>query len=213
MGYHKAGFDVVGVDLSPQPNYPFKFVQADALALSMESLAGFDCIHASPPCQAHTAMRTMHNAKEHLDLIARTRAMLRASGKPYVIENVVGAPLLDPTLLCGSMFGLGIPGAELRRHRLFETSFALPELQCSHDKAKRVIGLYGGHVRNRRRRAGSQNRGVADFTVEDGFAAMGIDWPMTLTELSQSIPPAFTEHIGAVALAYLADAPETAIAA
>jgi DNA (cytosine-5)-methyltransferase 1 len=213
MGYHLAGFDVVGVDVKPQPRYPFEFIQADVLALDPAFVASFDAIHASPPCQAHTAMKTMHNAKVHADLIEPTRAMLKASGRPWIMENVVGAPMDAPILLCGTMFGLGVEDAELRRHRLFEASYPflfVPE--CRHGQ-RDTIGVYGGHVRNRRRTIGIYgegardsrrkfDKGVPDFTVEQGRAAMGIDW-MTLAELSQAIPPAFTEWLGRDLLAHM----------
>lgn len=196
-GYAQAGFEVVGVDIEPQRRYPFDFIQGDVLALTPDFLAGFDAIHASPPCQAHTSLKTMHNAKDHPNLIPATRAMLKASGKPYVIENVEGAKaeLIDPILLCGTMFGLGVEDAELRRHRLFETSFpVVMRPQCQHTEGA-VIGIYGGHVRNRRRRAGSQDRGREDYTIDQGRAAMGCDW-MTVAELSQAIPPAYTRFLG-----------------
>src|ERR1044072_2917632 len=93
MGYHQAGFDVVGVDIKAQPRYPFEFIQADCLGLDPAFVASFDAIHATPPCQKHTAMKTMHNAREHPDLVPQTRAMLVASGLPWAMENVVGAPL------------------------------------------------------------------------------------------------------------------------
>ncbi len=196
-GYQQAGFHVTGVDLSPQPRYcGDSFFQADALT---HPLTGYDLIHASPPCQAHTALRTMHNAKPHLDLIAATRYLLSISGIPYVIENVVGAPLLDPTLLCGTMFGLGSSGAVLHRHRIFETSFPIQAPTCNHD-GRPVIGIYGGHVRNRRRSKGS--RGLADWGLEAAQEAMGINW-MTLLEMSQAIPPAYTWFIGRQALCHV----------
>lgn len=202
-GLHDAGFDVVGVDIEPQPRYPFHFVQADALRPPFD-LSEFDLIWASPPCQAHTAMRTMHNARKHVDLIPETRAMLRASGRLYIIENVMGAPLENPVTLCGTMFGLGVDGAELRRHRQFETNFFVMAPACNHGIRRDTIGVYGGHVRNRRRRPLSAHRGVADFSIDDGKAAMGIDW-MTLGEMSQSIPPAYAEFLGRAARQALDD--------
>jgi DNA (cytosine-5)-methyltransferase 1 len=208
MGYHQAGFEVVGVDINPQPRYPFEFIQADALTLDRASVASFDAIHASPPCQAHTAMKTMHNAKPHEDLVERTRALLIASGRPWAMENVIGAPLDAPIMLCGTMFGLGVEDAELQRHRLFEMSD--PPLfvpQCQHGR-RATLGVYGGHVRNRKRARtigiygeGARDsrrkfdKGVPDFTVEQAREAMRIDW-MTLAELCQSIPPAYTKWIG-----------------
>ncbi|HEY8066609.1 MAG TPA: hypothetical protein VIF40_18070 [Methylosinus sp.] len=205
-GLYRAGFDVEGVDINPQPNYPICrgiwFVQRDALTIDPDHLRKFALIWASPPCQAHTAMKSMHNAKPHEDLIPATRAMLRASGALYVIENVPGAPLEDPVTLCGTMFGLGVPGAELRRHRGLEANFTVPRLECRHGLQPATIGLYGGHVRNRKRREGSHARGVADFSIAEGYSAMGIDW-MSLTELSESIPPAYAEYVGLAARAAL----------
>lgn len=198
-GLQMAGFHVTGVDVRPQPRYCGDvFHQADALTFPLD---GYDFIWASPPCQAHTSMKTMHNAKPHLDLIPETRARLKASGIPYVIENVVGAPI-DGFTLCGTMFGLGVDDAELRRHRLFEASFPILAPRCNHNSGE-TIGVYGGHVRNRRRRPGSTSRGVADFSIKQGQAAMQIDW-MTLAELSQAIPPAYAEFIGRAALSYIA---------
>jgi len=211
MGLHRAGFDVVGVDIKPQPRYPFEFHQADALTFSLE---GFDFIWASPPCQAHTAMKTMHNAKEHIDLIPDTRVRLSASGKPWVMENVVGAPLINPTLLCGTMFNLGFEDADLRRHRIFETSFPIADApKCQHG-TRAVIGVYGGHIRNRKRRTigvygegcrdsrRKSDKGIDEFTVEHGREAMGIDW-MTLAELCQAIPPAYSEYLARKALPHI----------
>jgi DNA (cytosine-5)-methyltransferase 1 len=206
MGYHRAGFEVVGVDIKPQPRYPFEFHQADAMTYPLE---GFDAIHASPPCQAFSAMKTMPNAKEHFDLLTPTRERLKAWGGPYAIENVEGAPMFNYITLCGTSFGLGVAeaGAELRRHRRFEMN-PEPELMvppCAH--GGRVIGVYGGHGRDRRRirpatvgvygSAGgmSVRDGTQQFSTEERREAMGIDW-MTGAELSQAIPPAYTEFIG-----------------
>ena len=200
MGLHRAGFDVVGVDIAPQPRYPFTFIQADATQPPVD-LRDFDFIWASPTCQAHSAMKTMHNAKANPDFIPATRALLKTSGVTYVIENVVGAPLDSNLTLCGTMFGLGAAGADLRRHRNFETNFPITQPECQHRKVP-TIGMYGGHVRNRKRREGSHARGVADFTNEQGREAMGIDW-MTLVEMSEAIPPAYAEYIGRAALAHI----------
>lgn len=118
-GYARAGFDVVGVDIEPQPNYPFPFIRADVTELDPRFLATFDFIAASPPCQRYSnAQRLMGN--RHPDLVAPTRALLKAAKRPYAIENVVGAPLIDPVELCGAMFGLRV-----YRHRLFEYSFSV----------------------------------------------------------------------------------------
>ena len=207
-GLQRAGFVVHGIDVKPQPRYCGEgFTQADALACgTYEWFRQFDFIWASPPCQAHTAMRTMPDAKTHLDLIPKTRELLRGSRLPYVIENVPGAPLLRPVMLCGTMFDLGVEDAELRRHRIFESSLCILAPNCRHGH-RDVIGVYGGHQRNRRRRTigvygewcrdsvRKVDRGVADFTVEQGRVAMGIPW-MTVAELCEAIPPAYAEFIG-----------------
>lgn len=194
MGYHRAGFDVVGVDINPQPRYPFEFRRGDVLAMSPEEIAAeFDAIHASPPCQFATEIRPSNkHRKTHENLIPATRALCRATGLPYIIENVEGARehLIDPIRLCGSSFDLGTGDAELRRHRLFEVSFPVLFVpQCSHRKA-RVIGVYGGHGRDRRRKINTQ-----DFSVDQRAEAMGIDW-IRGNALSQAIPPAYTEWLG-----------------
>lgn len=197
-GLQLAGFHVTGVDMKAQPRYVGDvFIQGDALNHGLD-LSTFDFIWASPPCQAHTALKTMHNAKPHLDLIPQTRAMLKASGVPWVIENVVGAPLLNPVTLCGSMFGLTTAdGVDLHRHRIFESSFPLPARKCVHTPGRNVIGIYGGHVRNRKR-LGCGAKGQKDFTTADACEAMQVDW-MTLAELCQAIPPAYSKFIGNVA--------------
>lgn len=194
-GLRRAGFEVVGVDIKPQPNYPFEFHQTDAIAYSS---AGFDFIWASPPCQAHTSLKSMYNAKTHIDMIPETRAKLTASGLLWAIENVVGAPLQNPFTLCGTMFGLGSgDDAELRRHRLFETNFGTrPSVACKHTKPL-TIGVYGGHGRDRRRTFSTQ-----DFSIERRREAMGIAW-MNGQELSQAIPPAYSEFIGREAVRLL----------
>ncbi|HTE70458.1 MAG TPA: DNA cytosine methyltransferase [Actinomycetes bacterium] len=185
MGYHLAGFDVVGVDIAPQPHYPFEFHQADAKWFPLD---GFDVIHASPPCQPFTAYRRRGGGvgDRYPDLIAWAWARLDQAGVPYVIENVEGAPLRDPVKLCGTGFAL-----DVQRHRLFEASFPLLGVPCAHG-------------RNAPRFPQATNRANKRRTVEVGVwriplpiqqAAMGIDW-MTLEELSQAIPPAYTRFIG-----------------
>lgn len=210
MGYHRAGFEVTGVDIKPQTRYPFRFVQGDALEYLRDHGHEFDAIHASPPCQAHTALKTMWNAKQHTDLIPETRDLLMKTGKPWIIENVPGAATLRPTLmLCGTMFGLGTEDgeiiAELRRHRYFECSFGILGPSCSHGGS--VIGVYGGHGRNRKRgtigvyggghgvNLHRREKGEKSFTAEHQRQAMGMDWA-SVDGLSQAIPPAYTEFIG-----------------
>lgn len=200
-GLVRAGFEVVGVDLEPQPRYPYAFLQADATALDARFLRFFDAVWASPPCQSHTALKHAQNARVHVDLIPATRKLLRLAALPYVIENVEGAPLRDPVRLCGSMFGLGAYASgvryQLQRHRIFETNFPLvPPRPCAHTSP--TIGIYGGHVRNRG--AGSGGRGTRDFVGVPkkplALAAMGIDYPQTMDEISQAIPPAYSAWIG-----------------
>lgn len=191
MGYHRAGFEVIGVDIAPQPNYPFEFHQADALTFPLE---GFAAVHASPPCQAHVQWQGVNRIRngsvpDHPDLIAPTRERLRTSSVPWVMENVTGAPLLNSITLCGSMFGLGV-----RRHRMFETS-ALMLLRPSCQHTGREVAVYG-KLDGRRvwtRADGVEVRVAAD--LEQGSQAMGIDW-MTWDELKESIPPAYTQYIG-----------------
>lgn len=198
MGYKQAGFDVVGVDLSPQPHYPFAFIQMDALALDQRFLRSFDAVHASPPCQGYTAMRHAPGAKGAPRLIAEVRAMLEATGLPWVIENVEEArsEMREPAMLCGSAFGLGSHGCELRRHRLFESNIALHSPGCDHGQAP-VVGVYGGHARIRSAKHGG--RGTRDAWPNGhkpvAAEAMGMDWA-TLAEMSEAIPPAYTRYIG-----------------
>ncbi len=195
MGLHRAGFDVEGWDIRQGLIYPFERHIANALDAD---LSGFDFVWASPPCQAHTALKTMHNAKAHANLIPATRAKLNAWGGPWVIENVEGAPLQNPVLLCGTMFGLGTGDAQLRRHRLFESNIPLKvEHQCKHQG--RTIGVYGGgHGVSLHR----HQRGEKVFTADQEREAMGIGW-MTVDELSQAIPPAYSEYLGRQIMAHL----------
>jgi DNA (cytosine-5)-methyltransferase 1 len=147
-GLMQAGFYVVGVDIIPQPRYVGDaFIQADALEyLRTADLSRFDLITASPPCKGHTVLRHAPRTKKHVDLITPTRPLLEQSGRPYCIENVVGAPLINPVMLCGSMFGLGAGGFHLERHRLFEASFPLKAPgPCKH--VKPVVCVIGGHFR------------------------------------------------------------------
>lgn len=187
MGLYLSGFEVVGVDINPQPNYPFEFIQCDALKIKLK---GFDFIWASPPCQAHTSMKTMPDARKHTDFIPAIRRRLRRSGLPYVIENVVGAPLINPIRLCGTAFNLGIGSAELRRHRIFECSFPVEGLPCHH-KRSRTIGIYGEGCRDSRRK---YDKTIPEFGVKHGRKAMGIEW-MTIAELCEAIPPAYSNYL------------------
>jgi DNA (cytosine-5)-methyltransferase 1 len=214
MGYHRAGFDVVGVDLKNQKRYPFEFHQGDAVAFLAEHGHEFDAIHASPPCQKFSAMtKRWGRQDEHPDLVGPIRELLKSLGKPYVIENVVGSPLIDPLMLCGTMFGLQTSeGSQLRRHRLFESNCVLLSPgSCQHNDGS-AIGVYGGGQHPNRRRpatigiwgnsGGSSKRdGLDHYGVDARKEAMGIDW-MTGPELSQAIPPAYTEFIGRQLMGY-----------
>lgn len=193
MGLHRAGFTVIGVDIEPQPRYPFTFIHADALTADP---AGFDLVWASPPCQAYSRFnRGLGNAHVHPDLLAPTRALLRSSGIPYIIENVPGAPLRSPFLLCGTMFGM-----DLLRHRLFETSFPLGDLvpPCQHTGAE--IPVYGnGTPQYHRQKLGRNIR------QSEKDAAMGIDW-MNRDELALAVPPVYAEYMARRFLAHHRDA-------
>lgn len=200
VGYSRAGFDVTGVDIRPQPHYPFAFVQADAMTFPLD---GFDALHASPPCQRFSRARKVGTRKGPTlppDLVGATRDRLIASGVPWVIENVEGAPVSGITL-CGSSFGLAV-----RRHRVFESSVMLLGLECQHKRQGRPVGVYhvmGDQVQGRCSKTGAYVLGGRTAsTLEEGRAAMGIDW-MTWAELRESIPPAYTAHVGAQLIRYI----------
>jgi DNA (cytosine-5)-methyltransferase 1 len=191
VGYHRAGFDVVGVDIVRQPDYPFEFHRADALTFPLD---GFDVIAASPPCKVYTVARRVSQAKyaslfdPHEDLIGATRQRLIESGRPYVIENVVGAPLIDPVIYCGSSFGL-----QVRRHRLFESNVALVAPLCDHTSQPHPVGVYGNGGAWKRTAPGGGGVKVAGA---DAAKALGVTHTAYQPSLSQMIPPAYTEHIG-----------------
>lgn len=201
-GYALSGFDVVGVDRSPQPNFPYEFIQANALDVLADAnfISGFDAIHASPPCQAYSTQT--RDKSKHERLIPEVRQALQATGKPYVIENVEGArsELIEPVRLCGSSFGL-----DLRRHRYFESNVPLVGIECNHawqtgrfhplgpqgratGRRSSVVGVYGSHKY-------ANERPVRQ-------AAMRIGW-MSDRELTESIPPLFTEFLGRQLFAHL----------
>lgn len=197
-GYQLAGFYVIGVDIEPQPNYVGdEFIQADALELMHEfGWEHFDAVHVSPPCQSFTAYRRKGYGvgDGYPDLIAPIRAALRFAGLPYVIENVPRAPLLDPVMLCGSSFGL-----DVRRHRLFETSFPVVAPPCDHGwQTPRFPGATNRAPMSRC----TVEVGVRRIPLETQRRAMGVDW-MTLAELSEALPPKYTEHVGSQLRAYL----------
>lgn len=213
-GYRRAGFEPYGIDIEPQTHYPFPFLQIDALEALDRLISGeglifsngeilylrdFAAIHASPPCQLHSRIRkltiALNKAKDYIDLIVPVRQRLIKTGKPYILENVPGAPLINPLILCGSSFGL-----KVRRHRLFETNFPMLRLPCAHywqgkeplpplhrlQGHSRVVGCYGN----------GRGKGDNKALWEE---AMGITW-MVRKELTQAIPPAYTEYIGKYAI-------------
>jgi DNA (cytosine-5)-methyltransferase 1 len=200
MGYHRTGFDILGVDIAPQPHYPFEFIQADALDFPLD---GFDAIHASPPCQGYLnehfrVTPSGHIRHDHPRLIEPIRDRLLATGRPYVIENIPSARrwLREPIQLCGSSFGLAV-----RRHRLFESNVPMMAQPCAHHLQREP--KYATQFRPKN----GQNPLACVMQVYGNGkgamhwpAAMGIDW-MRRKELTQAIPPAYTEHIGPYLLA------------
>ena len=192
-GYQLAGFHVTGVDRALQPRYAGdNFIQADALEYVAAHGSSFDVIHASPPCQAHSDLQKQSKIN-YVDLIAPTREILWYLALPYVIENVEGAPLRDPVMICGA----GIPGLRVIRHRLFESSLPLVGIPCppkhplvfTYDKRKAHKGALDQDT------SFVQVTGGGNCTVANKRSAMGIDW-MIGSELNEAIPPAYTEFIG-----------------
>lgn len=223
MGYHMAGFEVTGMDIDPQPHYPFEFWKADFTKLTAGELSAiaqdFDVVVGSPPCQHYSAMtelvKVTHQKKKGIysgrddypDLVVPFREMVQSIGLPYIIENVPGAPLLNPVQLCGSSFALRV-----RRHRLFESSLPLRGVACNHqwqdrhrpyyqvkygpgsDKMTGTIGVYGTGN-------GDHLDGIEQVNLHR--VAMGIDW-MDAKEIAQAIPPAYTFYLGKQILEVLA---------
>ncbi|MFF0052572.1 DNA methylase [Streptomyces sp. NPDC005498] len=206
MGYYLAGFDVVGVDLHPQPDYPFEFHQGDAIEFVREHGAAFDLRHASWPCQHHTALtKGTNKGREYPDLIPGGRAAMLEVGGPYVIENVQGAPIRKDLTLCGEMFGLGVI-----RHRNFEIH-GFPVMQMPHLRHRgRVAGCRHGEWFEGPYFA-VYGEGGGKGTVAQWQTAMGIDWTDVRKSIAEAIPPAYTRHIGeqvADHFAALASTPE-----
>jgi DNA (cytosine-5)-methyltransferase 1 len=190
VGYHQAGFEVFGVDLKHGKRYPYTYLRADVLDVlrDEEYLQQFDVIHASPPCQTHSITKHLRNAQgkstSKVDLIPETRAALIASGKPYIIENVIGSPLIDPIMLCGSAFGL-----KVRRHRIFESNMPLKGTVCNHKEQGRPIGVYGS-LRDEIPKGGKTAE-----SIDEARQAMGMPWAIW-SELVEAIPPAYTKYLG-----------------
>lgn len=191
MGLHRAGFDVTGVDIKPQPRYPFQFVQADAMTFPLE---GYDLVWASPPCQRYSraTVGSRGTWERHLDLLPSIIERLEESGCAYVVENVHGAPLGYAFVLCGSMFGLN-----LWRHRWFRTRpFLLSSMSCRHDLCPRPINPYNSK---------SYQFGITGPRQVAYGKVMGIDWMQYGPEISEAIPPAYSEWIGRQMIEHVRD--------
>lgn len=218
-GYHDAGFDVIGVDINPQPRYPFPFRQMDALeALAVVTRGGglalyepdgtkqfawgsdVAVIHASPPCQAHSTITP--DPSKHVDLIGPTRDLLLKAGRPWVIENVEGArgSMVEPARVCGSALGLRV-----RRHRLFESSVPVDGTACAHREQGTPVGVYGALRRRHWARPDGTSRGTKATSVEEAREVMGMPWA-DWVGCTQAVPPAYTEHIGRQMLAHICSA-------
>jgi DNA (cytosine-5)-methyltransferase 1 len=203
VGYHRAGFDVVGVDIADQPHYPFTFHQGDAMTWQLD---GYDAVHASPPCQMFTAMSNRWRgrggrADQHIDLLTPTRHRFHPLAVPWVIENVVGARSLmagDVLVLHGGMFSLGV-----NRPRLFESNVLL--LAGPAPRTRDAVGVYGRAPDGRTlwRKPNGNLALRAPASVAEAAQVMGIDWCPDWRGIAEAIPPAYTEHIGAQLLEHL----------
>ena len=189
-GYAAAGFEVTGIDVKHGKRYPYTYIKGDVLQYlkDFDFLQSFDVIHASPPCQTHSITQHLRNAQgkttSKVDLIPQTRAALIASGKPYIIENVPGSPLVNPIQLCGSAFNL-----KVRRHRLFESNMSLKGSICNHKAQGRPVGVYGSLKDE------IPKGGKTAISIDEAREAMGISWAIW-TELVEAIPPAYTKYLG-----------------
>jgi hypothetical protein len=202
VGYHRAGFEVVGVDIAPQPNYPFEHHVADALDFLAVHGHEFDAIHASPPCQDYSALKAVHG-NEWPRLIEPTRDLLEEIGRPYVIENVQGAPVRRDLVLCGEMFGL-----DVIRHRYFELGGWMMPAPAHVKHRGRVRGWRHGEYFDGPYLA-VHGEGGGKGTVKEWQAAMGIDWTDVRREIAEALPPAYTAHIGAGLVDHLMRVPAT----
>ncbi|WP_327359564.1 DNA methylase [Streptomyces sp. NBC_01304] len=193
MGYHLAGFDVTGVDIKPRPRYPFRFIEGDALDAMREMCQEFDLVHISPPCQAHTALtKGTNRGREYVDLIPQVRALCEWYGVPWVIENVPGASIRRDLTLCGEMFGLGVI-----RHRHFEINWWGGEpRQLPHLKHRGPVRGWRHGVYRDGPYIAAYGKGGGKGTVAEMQAAMDIHWTDVHEELTEAIPPAYTEYIG-----------------
>jgi DNA (cytosine-5)-methyltransferase 1 len=208
VGYYRAGFDIIGVDLHPMPRYPFEFIGAEALIFLEDLIADdmadhFDAIHASPPCQRYSPTRTMHNVR-YPDVINPLRALLKKTQIPYIIENVPEAPMENPVILCGSQFDLCQEWSGefwrgdvyLKRHRAFEVLFPVPDAGL-HDHTRRAVTV-AGHGRMGKSDSIFKGKGFSQLKRD----VMRIGW-MTENELNEAIPPAYTQYVGQHLMRYL----------
>jgi DNA (cytosine-5)-methyltransferase 1 len=202
-GYAHAGFDVVGLDVKHGKRYPFTYKRMSIKHVTDQMLKEYDFIHASPPCQTFSITRNLRIAQgkstSKVDWLPFTRDLLIASGKPYVIENVPGAPLINPVLVCGSAFGL-----KVRRHRLFESNIPIKGTMCDHKAQGKPVGIYGSM------RDEIPGGGHTAKTMQEANEAMGIDW-MIWGELIEAIPPAYTAYIGKQIIERLANVDNTSL--
>jgi DNA (cytosine-5)-methyltransferase 1 len=205
VGFARAGFDVTGWDIAPHPDYPFPMVLGDAMSVleCPAILDGFEAVALSPPCPRYSTITSEETRGQHPDFIPPARRALRAWGGIYVMENVVGAPLINPLLLCGSMFGLGV-----RRHRLFETNAPImATLACDHAGQGVPWGVYGDHgdAREYLRPGSGTRRGMKARDAAHAREVMGIDWMSEWADLADAIPPAYTQHIGEQLMAHVSE--------
>lgn len=198
VGYHRAGFEVIGIDINPQPDYPFAFEQGDALDYLADCWRDFDAVHASPPCQASTALtKGTNKGREYVQLIPETRRLLSATRLPTVIENVQGAQIRRDLTLCGEMYGLGV-----LRHRYFEVN-GFDAIQPAHKPHRgRVRGWRHGTYYDGPYLAVYGNGG-GKGSVAEWQTAMGIDWTDDRKAIAEAIPPAFALEVGTQLAAYL----------
>jgi DNA (cytosine-5)-methyltransferase 1 len=194
VGYARAGFEVTGVDIEPHPDYPYELIVADAMEVLTDRtfLDRFDVVHASPPCPRYSTATPVEARERHPDLVGPVREHLVEWGGSYVIENVPGAPMPNAAMLCGSSFGLRV-----RRHRLFESDQPIMSPGCWHD-GQVVLGVYGDHPDRPGGwlRPDGTSRGLKATSIREAQEALGIDWMTRWDDLTDAIPPAYTEYLG-----------------
>lgn len=195
VGYRRAGFKVTGVDDKDHPDYPYELIVADAMDVLEDRafLSRFVVIHASPPCPRYSRITPDETRESHPDLIPPVREALQRWGGAYVIENVPNAPLFDPAVFCARAMGL----PRIQRHRLFESNHLIMSPGCA-CAGEQTIGVYGDHPDRPGGwlRPDGTSRGLKATSIEEAKEAMGIDWMTTWDDLTDAIPPAYTEYIG-----------------